>query len=300
MSDGQFFIRVRDSAEAREIAKKPHALALLWLIALRAHRGSETNIHGLKFGQAFVGDLAACGMTEQQYRTAKDMLRRAGLATFRGTNKGTVATLLGGSIFDVSFAPFSRQSNEQATSKQRAGNDPATTNREEEGDPEGERARAGSLPESSPSTISGPSEDSDSIAPEARAKWRPAFDALKATGKLPQLRIAHLVHADRAHPLADLSSPATFSEIAADACGMLEPIGDAGAWLRKKASRIESRGSGAVTSEIVGVRPRQSVAARDSSGDWSDDPARRAERRFQQEQQRLAEMAERAAPEPLG
>jgi len=238
VNDGHYFIRVRDSAAARDLARKPHALALLWLIALRAHRGRGTNINGLKFGQAFVGDLAACGLTEKQYRCAKDTLQRGGLASFKGANKGTVATLLDSSIFDVSF----NSEGEQRANKGRPKGEQGATNREEEGDcrREGEGARDGSSSSPSPAAA-GSSGDTAGLASEIPAKWRPAFDALMATGKLPQLLPVHLVLADRAHPGARLAEADGFSEIVADALGMRGPVGDVGAWLRAKAEALEGR-----------------------------------------------------------
>jgi hypothetical protein len=238
VSDGHYFIRVRDSAAARDLARKPHALALLWLIALRAHRGSGTNIHGLKFGQAFVGDLAACGLTEKQYRVAKAMLQRGGLATFKGATKGTVATLLDSSIFDVSF----NTEGEQRANKGRARGGQGATNIESDGYCRREGEGTPACPaSSSPSPAARSSDDAGGLAPELVAKWRPAFEALSATGKLPQLGVIHLVMVDRAHPGARLAEAEGFGEIVADALGMRAPVGDVGAWLRAKVGALEAR-----------------------------------------------------------
>ena len=59
-------------------------------------------------------------MTEQKYRTAKGLLGTWGFATFKGTNKGTIANLINTRVFDIN------EKREQRA-EQRPGNEQATT-----------------------------------------------------------------------------------------------------------------------------------------------------------------------------
>jgi len=103
------------------IKNRPTAFTLLSLIALRAKRSNE-EISELKIGQAYVGDYKSYGVTEQIYRTDKAMLESCKLATFKGTKKGTIATLLDKRLFDTN------ENINQRTDK-RDTNEIATTNK---------------------------------------------------------------------------------------------------------------------------------------------------------------------------
>jgi hypothetical protein len=81
--------------------KAPNAFLLLTQIALRAKRTNDFNVHGLTTGQALVGDYKTIGLTERKYRTAKAQLESWGFATFKGTNKGTIANLINTKIYDI-------------------------------------------------------------------------------------------------------------------------------------------------------------------------------------------------------
>lgn len=75
-------------------------------MALRARWKDEPcPVTGLQKGQCFLGDYAACGLTDRKYRTAKDVLKTCGFATFTVPNKkrksGTVGTLLPQGIFSL-------------------------------------------------------------------------------------------------------------------------------------------------------------------------------------------------------
>lgn len=119
------------SANARELLKRPKCFALLALIAQRARRTGEINLHDLNVGEALIGDHKTVGLTQQEYRTAKKTLERLRLATFTGTSKGTVACLIDKSVFDINAEVSSDRVNGRATSKQRANNEMATTNKNE-------------------------------------------------------------------------------------------------------------------------------------------------------------------------
>jgi hypothetical protein len=71
-------------------------------IALRARRSDAmySSIF-LKANQALVGDREKLGLSEQEYRTAKKKLQKWGLATFKPTNKGTIATLTSTNVYDI-------------------------------------------------------------------------------------------------------------------------------------------------------------------------------------------------------
>jgi hypothetical protein len=99
------FIKLNRSAETLELLNDPNAFILLTVIALRARRTDEFNIHNLKSGQALIGDYGKCGLTRQQYRTAVKRLGHWGLATFKPTTRGTVATLLDRRIYDIDETP---------------------------------------------------------------------------------------------------------------------------------------------------------------------------------------------------
>jgi len=99
MNEG--FIKLKRSDATWELLQDPKAFVLLTLIALRAKRTGDFNIHHLKIGQALIGDYKVCGLTRKEYRNAKIRLKRYGLAGFKATNRGTIATLLDNRIYDI-------------------------------------------------------------------------------------------------------------------------------------------------------------------------------------------------------
>ncbi len=76
-------------------------------------------------------------------------------------------------------------------------------------------------------------------APELVTRWRPAFDALAATGKLPALKGEHLARLDREFPQANLAG--NFGEIVSEVSGVVGTVGDTLKWLRKAVSALERR-----------------------------------------------------------
>lgn len=95
------FIKLNRSNETLELLNDPNAFVLLTVIALRARRTDEFNVHNLRCGEALIGDHAQCGLTRRQYRTAMKHLGMWGLARFTPTTRGTVATLCGVSVYDI-------------------------------------------------------------------------------------------------------------------------------------------------------------------------------------------------------
>ncbi len=98
------WVKLQRSAQAEELLLiYPNAFLLLTQIAFRARR-TTSNIMGLAPGEAFIGDYKNAGIaTERMYRTSKYVLSKLGFATFKATCKGTIAKLVGTSIFDVNI-----------------------------------------------------------------------------------------------------------------------------------------------------------------------------------------------------
>lgn len=120
------FVKLNRCKETEELlAKEYDCFALLTLIAYRAKRTSEFSALGLKIGEALIGDYKACGLTERRYRTSKDKLEKWGFATFKATNKGTIATLCNSLIYDINVETI----DEPNANKRRASDEQATTNK---------------------------------------------------------------------------------------------------------------------------------------------------------------------------
>lgn len=126
------WIKLNRSVNTLEVLKRPNVFALLTQIAIRARRTNQLNIHGLAIGEALIGDHAACGLTRQEYRTAKRKIEKMGLASFKTTSKGTIATILDTSIYDINIEleqPATKPTaNQPATDKQPKYNQQPTTN----------------------------------------------------------------------------------------------------------------------------------------------------------------------------
>lgn len=106
------------------LARHPNAFLLLAQIAMRA-KWKDCPITGLRADQAFIGDWQAAGLhSEMAYRHAKKCLIDCHLATFKGTNKGTVATLVDTTVFSIS----DRTGTDKATPEERTSNGQGTTN----------------------------------------------------------------------------------------------------------------------------------------------------------------------------
>ncbi|MFO1514271.1 MAG: hypothetical protein U1F83_15395 [Verrucomicrobiota bacterium] len=122
---GPGYLRAMRSDEALELIKANlHAFVLAYIIARRAWWKGGYNQHDLGTGEAFLGDYRECGMSEQQYRTAKKLLAKARFAKFKSTKKGTIARLTDTRLFDV----LNQRGNGQATTKPRPTRVQITTN----------------------------------------------------------------------------------------------------------------------------------------------------------------------------
>jgi len=124
------FVKLIRSDEAEELIElSQNAFVLLSVIALRAKRGEKPTNKHLEMGEATIGDYEKCGMSRQNYRTARDLLEKCGYITIKVTNRGTIAKLALSSIYDINIDG----ANQQVTNKQPATNQPAnqplTTNK---------------------------------------------------------------------------------------------------------------------------------------------------------------------------
>lgn len=115
---GEGFVRFLITKNSLEILKRPKAFSLLAQIALKAKRNTLLSVLGLKYGEALITDPQLCGLTQQEYRTAKKQLAEFNLVSFRATNRGTVAKLMNSSIFEL----VPDWANKQATNRQQAAN----------------------------------------------------------------------------------------------------------------------------------------------------------------------------------
>jgi hypothetical protein len=108
------------------------AFILLTVTALRTRR--QDGVY-LKAGQALIGDFQAYGMSRMQYRTAVKHLKNNHQATFKTTNRGTIATLIDCSIYDINSnaeQPANQPSKlENSAKKQPSDNHQITTNNKE-------------------------------------------------------------------------------------------------------------------------------------------------------------------------
>jgi hypothetical protein len=96
-----FILMLRSKQLLKLLERRQSAFVLLTLIALRARRTAELHFDELKIGEALIGDYKSYGATEQIYKTDKKFLEKYGLATFKSTNRGTIASLISTTIFDI-------------------------------------------------------------------------------------------------------------------------------------------------------------------------------------------------------
>jgi hypothetical protein len=166
------------------IAGHPNAFLLLTQIAMRA-KWKDCPITKLKAGQAFIGDYQEAGIhSEMAYRHAKKVLADCGLATFKGTNKGTVASLENSTIFSISSNPSNEQGNNQATIKERSRNGQGTTNHTDTQSTQTPFALNGTSSDS-PLAIAWDAENGFSnITDRDRIAWAEAYPAVDITRQL--------------------------------------------------------------------------------------------------------------------
>jgi hypothetical protein len=129
----EIFVKFIKSDESEYLALRyPNAAALLQLIALRARR-EDGHPDGLRPGECFIGDWADSGMTQQEYRTAKDHLvkrghilvietnrtRKCKNSTTGATTVGTKVKIISTNVYDININVVNDHINDRATTEQR-------------------------------------------------------------------------------------------------------------------------------------------------------------------------------------
>ena len=127
MKNEDTWLKLYRGRVTEELMAHPWALLLFMQIALRAQRTNTFNRYDLDVGEALLGDYKSLKMTEGQYRAAKKFLEKHSFATFRGTNRGTIAKLINTDIFDPNLENEDELNNEQTTAQQQTDNEPTTT-----------------------------------------------------------------------------------------------------------------------------------------------------------------------------
>lgn len=119
------WVKFKRSREADELLKDPKAWTLFSLIARRAKRTNEFNIHDLNPCEALIGDYDSCGLTRSEYRAAIKRLVKWKFVTIKTTNKGTIAKIINSNIFDINI----EDNDQQTTNKQPTNDHQTTTNK---------------------------------------------------------------------------------------------------------------------------------------------------------------------------
>lgn len=130
MTERGFIKMSRDHAVEEVIKRDPKAWGLITIIARRARWAPGFNEHDLAVGEAFLGDFENYGMSEREYRTRKQRLTQWGFATFKTTNKGTIAKLTDSRLFDLGATGSDEQNDRPPTGKRHASAGRVTTNEE--------------------------------------------------------------------------------------------------------------------------------------------------------------------------
>jgi hypothetical protein len=123
------YVQLMRTPQTEELMKFPECFILLTLIAYRARRTNDGfNPHGLEIGQAVIGDYKSIGLSsEKVYRNAKKKLEIWKLAAFKGTNKGTIATILNSDVYDINEEIKGEQKGGQGADKGRTAGEPGAT-----------------------------------------------------------------------------------------------------------------------------------------------------------------------------
>ena len=128
MSPSSSWFRCYRTPEVFDIFRRHRpSFFLLHVIAAQAQWSDAPNIKGLAPGEACLGDYGSYGMTEREYRTAKRNLEKWGLATFKATTLGTIATLCNERVFGVLPLPNDGRNDGPPTDGRRTPDGQATT-----------------------------------------------------------------------------------------------------------------------------------------------------------------------------
>ena len=130
MSEKGFIKLMREAEELFD--KDIDAFVILTQMAFRSRRSSSKyDSDNLKANESLIGDHEKLKMSDRRYRDAKERVEhKYKLGTFKGTNKGTIATLTTTEIYDINSIVNDEQKDDQRTSQGRAEDELRTTNKE--------------------------------------------------------------------------------------------------------------------------------------------------------------------------
>ena len=125
-----WFKAMRGNTALELIRTNANAFTLAFVIAHRARWREGFNQYGLGQGEAMLGDFENYGMSQREYRTAKQQLAKWGFATFRTTNAGTIAKLTDTRLFSTATESADKPNDNRPTTAQQATDKQPTTNEE--------------------------------------------------------------------------------------------------------------------------------------------------------------------------
>jgi hypothetical protein len=110
------FVKFMRTPDSYRIISKKSEWSMLGYIALHM-RFEDDRFGDLQKGECFMS-AESVGLTQREYRTAKKNLADWNLATFRTTNRNTIAKLVDSSIFDVGNQKTDKQTDKQNPKKE--------------------------------------------------------------------------------------------------------------------------------------------------------------------------------------
>lgn len=114
------FIQIQRASEYLFYNDLDAYLVMTQIMYRALRRESKYNKHNLKVNQAEIGDYKSIGLTERRYRDAKHRIEHQyNLATFKGNNKGTIATLFGTDFCDINCEVSGQAPCKNTTDKRR-------------------------------------------------------------------------------------------------------------------------------------------------------------------------------------
>jgi hypothetical protein len=181
------YVQLNRELESEDLASSDrNAFTLLSLIAMRArYKEISTDRHGLKVGEAFIGDYARWGFTRGEYRNAlKNLVKYNHLKIIDATNKGTTVKLCT-PVFNINSEEYNNhQRNQRTTKEQPSSNQQATTKeerykeRKEENTPPTPHGGAEGGGDPSPSVPDGLTEEAEELRQEIVASGKVRKGAL--------------------------------------------------------------------------------------------------------------------------
>ncbi len=115
------YINLLRTDHTKFLMKDVTAFYLLTVIALKANRCHKPSPNGALQNQAFIGKKDFPFISYKSYRCAKKRLTDGGYASFKGTNRGTVATLLGPQVYDINPEILGQAKGKQGAGEGQAG-----------------------------------------------------------------------------------------------------------------------------------------------------------------------------------